>query len=119
MYDIKLSGTTHDVVVENYDLQLVSETERVSQHLKIRLLFFLGEWYLDTEIGVPYFQDILVKSPDIPNVESILINEILDTPDVLELLSFDSFYDTAQRQYSATFQVNTIFGQSETITQEF
>jgi len=115
--DLKLTSQ-HDIDVTNYDMSTITETERVAQNLKIRLLFFFNEWYLDTEKGIPYYSDILIKSPDIPKVESILINEIINTNDVLELLSFDSFFDTAKRKYSVTFQVNTTFGTTETIEVE-
>ena len=117
MLDLKLNSD-HDLDITNYDLSIVSEIDRVVQKLKIRLLFFYQEWYLDTAIGIPYYDEILIKNPDIGNVEAIIINEILDTPDVLELLSFDSFFDKEKRVYSVEFKVNTTFGESETTTQE-
>ena len=117
MLDIKLNEA-HDLDITDYDLSIVSEVDKIVQNLKIRLLFFYTEWYLDTSIGIPYFDDILIKSPDIGNVEAIIIDAILNTPDVLELLSFDSFFDNAKRVYSVEFKVNTTYGISTNINQE-
>ena len=38
-------------------------TENVGQRLRLRLLTFEGEWFLDTTYGVPYFQRILGRKP--------------------------------------------------------
>lgn len=117
MYDIKLDSGTHDLVIYDYDLQVIESVDRVVQNIKIRLLHIYKEWYLDTTLGVPYFEEILVKDPDIPKIESIIIDTILKTRNVNQLLSFDSFFNNANREYSVTFQVNTQFGDSETISQ--
>ena len=62
MNDLELDEITHDLVIENGDLKLLNSEAQVSkQSLKINLLFFKGEWFLDLEYGIPYFQSILKK----------------------------------------------------------
>jgi len=114
--DLRLDTVTHDLKIENFDLSIVSGTDVISQRLKIRLEFFRGEWFLDTTVGVPFYEDILVKNPDIPNIETILKAEILDTPGVVELLAFESSFDAQARKLTVTFTVSTDYG-TVTITE--
>jgi hypothetical protein len=116
--DIGVGLNSHDLEVVDRDLYLVSDRDRVRQHLKIRLWFFLGEWYLDTATGVPFFEEIFVKAPNISRIENILKVVILETPDVLEITKFDVDYDSRRRRFSLDFGVTTTFGRlvaSETI----
>lgn len=92
-----------DLLIANYDLQIVTSLDQTIQELIIRLKFFLGEWFLDTEAGIPYYQDFFVKAPNQIRIESVLKNEILDTPGILELTSFVSDFDEINRKYSVRF----------------
>ncbi|HCW20978.1 hypothetical protein [Achromobacter sp.] len=60
----------------------VDGAERVAQQVKVTLLAFLGEWFLDTTFGVPYFESILVKGPDRASIEAILRARIQAVPGV-------------------------------------
>jgi len=42
---------------------LVDLAECVRQRLTVRMSFFKGEWFLDAEEGTPYFEYLIVKSP--------------------------------------------------------
>lgn len=103
--DILLDTQTHDIVIDGYDLALVEGSALVRQRVEQRLEYFFGEWYLATDEGVPYFEEILVKAPDRARVESLLKATIIDTEGVDALLSFDLDYDAAQRRMSLTFEV--------------
>lgn len=119
MKDILLDLVTHDLKIENFDLSLVTGIDRVLQNLKIRLWFFFTEWFLDTSKGVPFFQEIMIKNPDLNSNEALLKDVIIGTVDVLEILSFDLNFDSATREQVVNFEVNTTFGRSGVITQEF
>lgn len=110
MMDLKVSTTTHDLEVSAFDLQLIDQSEYLAQKLKIRLLFIYQEWFLDTALGVPYFEQIWVKTPDIPKIETILKATILETEGVTELLAFSTDLDRAARRLTVEFTVNTIYG---------
>lgn len=117
MKDIALDKTTGDLLLENFDLQLVDGQDQIAQNLAIRLRFILGEWFLDTTAGVPYYDDFFIKAPNQIRIESVLKEEILDTPGVDQILSFTSNFDAQRRVYSVTFSVSTIQGDI-TLTQE-
>ena len=110
MKDLALDKTTHDLIYTGTDLLMVDELDQVEQSLKERLLFYRQEWFLDTTIGIPFYDEVLVKNPNIPNIENIIKAEIMDTPGALELLSFKSEFDSQSRSYSVSFSLRTEFG---------
>ncbi len=77
----------------------------VAQRLRIRLLTFLGEWFLDTTYGVPYWT-ILGRKTSKSVVDRIFQTEILKEQGVLEILEFNSALNS-NRQYSMSFRVRT------------
>lgn len=109
MSDIKLN-TAGDVDVSEPDLQLTSGIEAIDQHLKQRLRMFLGEWFLDNRIGLPYFQHILKKNPDPIVIDSVYKRQILTTPGVLELLSFNLDLDIPTRKLTVSPKAKTSEG---------
>lgn len=79
--DLMLGDDGDEVVLDD----LAAE---VSQLLFVRLQFFRGEWFLDAEEGVPYFERILVKGVNDRVIRSIFSNIIEGTPGVHQLRSF-------------------------------
>ncbi len=110
MKDLKLDPVTWDLAVEDHDLAFVEGVDRVVQSLKIRLRTYLGEFFLDTTVGVPYFQDVLVKNPDLNNIEAVLRSIILEDAEITEVTSFVRNFNTSSRAFSCSFTVNTIYG---------
>ena len=108
--DLLLDRETHDIVVRRYDLQLVRDVDLIAQNIKQRLWLFLGEWYLNRNAGVPYFQEILVKGPNQTRVESIFKATIVETRGVLDLLEFGLEYDPQRRRLSVNFTVRVESG---------
>ncbi|RYY51373.1 MAG: hypothetical protein EOO06_01180 [Chitinophagaceae bacterium] len=112
--DFKLDPYTNDIIWTNGPL-LISQvtqpfTETVAQRLKIRLLTFQGEWFMDTTYGVPWFQRILgIKQSSKSAVDLIFQQKILEEPGVKEIVSFDSTF--VNRQYSLSFKVRVVTGE--------
>ena len=100
----------------NGDLALVEDGEEVAQHVKQRLDFFQGEWFLDESVGVPWYQEIFQPRRGSNRLsaraytEAILKDTILETPGVTRLLSFDFTSDEINRVASFTFRVDTAWG---------
>jgi hypothetical protein len=108
--DLQLD-TDGDFAISGGDLQIVSGADAIVQAVKIRLQFFRGEWYLDEDAGLPYFQSVLVKNPD-PNVlHSVFRRAILDTPGVLEITSLTLTFDRAERTLTVAFRISTDVGE--------
>ena len=96
-----------DLELVDNSFRLNSGVEAIAQHLKVKFQLFLGEWFLDTTLGVPYYQDILIKKPSFVVVQEILKNVILETAGVLELESFDINFDSTIRTFSLEFKAQT------------
>lgn len=81
MTDIKLDGND-DLDLSTGDLQLLTGVDEVRQRVELKLRFFKGEWFLDRSFGVPWFQDILVRNPQLDVVRALLIRAIESEPNV-------------------------------------
>lgn len=104
--DLLLNSDTNDLVFINGGCPVTQLlTAIVTQRLKITLYTFLGEWFLDTSIGVPYFQQIFGKTRSKATIDLIFQRIISDDPDVIEILSFESSLTSSTRGYAMTFQV--------------
>lgn len=107
--DIKLDSDG-DIFLNVNDLELTLGIEAKAQHLTQRLRTFLGEWFLDLRIGVAYFQQIMIKNPNPAIVDSIFKKEILNTPGILELTSFNLDIAT-NRELTLSFRAITEEGE--------
>ncbi len=101
--DLKLDSN-HDLAIENFDLVLISGVDQVIQKIDIRLRFFLGEWFLDTSVGLPYHRNVLKKDFDVGILESSFKAQILGTNGVDSLSEFDISLDNSRRLI-VTFKV--------------
>ncbi len=107
MSDLKLDNNG-DLAIVNGDLVLTSGSDAIRQHIEQRLKTFLGEWFLDLSTGVPYFQEILKKNPNIQIVDGLFKQTILDTPGVIELMQFELDLNAADRTLKVECSVRTI-----------
>ena len=84
-------------------LELVEGIDEAQQRLQIRYRFFVGTWFLDLLQGIPYYQDILIKNPNLPIVGAIFRQVALSTPGIVSLSSFSMNLDGAPRNLSVDF----------------
>ena len=91
---------------------LDDKAQCAAQKIRNRLLFFLGEWFLDTRLGVPWFQSILVKNPDIPIVTQIIRQVILSVPSITAIVSLLVNYVPKARSVAFTFEAQCETGQT-------
>lgn len=104
--DLLLDPITNDLVFVNGQATVTyTQSEIVTQRLKITLSTFLGEWFLDTTIGVPYFQQIFGKGRTKSAVDVIFQRIIANDPGVIEIREFSSVLDSAGRGYEMVFTV--------------
>lgn len=105
------SPTFNDVVVVNGDLVLTVDTiSAIQQHIVQRLRIYLGEWFLDTDIGLPFFQQILIKNPDQSKIDGLFLNQILGTPGVIAVTNYSFSVDFSLRVLTVSFSAQTTSG---------
>ncbi len=78
-----------DLDVAGGRLSFVTRGARAKQKLRVRLSTILKEWFLDERVGVPYFEEILVKNPDLDRVREIYRDVVLGTPEVASCETVD------------------------------
>jgi hypothetical protein len=110
MHDFALSAANHDLIFKDGDLVLISDAERVAQQIKIKLKSFLGEWFLDTTYGVPYWEDILIKNPSLDHIRNILRQQILDVDDVFAVTALSLTLNNQSRTLTVDFVAETTYG---------
>lgn len=110
MSDLCLDSKTHDLVIKDGDFSLTTGNDTIRQRIKQALLFYKGEWFLDVTAGIPYFDDVLIKSPEQKRVESIFKAAILAVEGTVKLLEFKTNYVPDTRTFELDFVVETNVG---------
>ena len=96
-----------------------TEAEAVAQTVKTRLRLFLGEYFRDITVGVPWLSQsngeagILAKGFSQDQVESLLRLTIAQTDEVLQILEFESTYDINTRKVSIKATILTKYGEAK------
>lgn len=105
-WDFDFDSTDDLFLDSNHQLAVTETLEAiVASRIRARLRTVLGEHFLNRELGVPYFEEVLVKNPDTNRVNNLLIAEIVDVPGVQKVLEFDSTFDRGTRVFNIRFKV--------------
>lgn len=104
MKDILLSDDWDIALTEEGDISLVTSPV---QEVLIKLKWFFEEWVFDPEKGIPWYEEVLVKNPDIDGIKKRFIREMLDVDDVLEVPGMDIMIDPKTRQTFVKFTMRT------------
>lgn len=91
---------------------LVSGEAAVRQGVRVKVLTFLREIFLDESIGVDYLNIILIKNPDPNAVREALRARILSVAGVTEVVGTNLDLDRATRRASISFKYRTIYSQT-------
>ena len=114
MLDIALTTDTHDIYLESTgDLALAAGVDVVRQLLVVGLRLFRGEWYLEEDAGIPYYQDVLTNAPSSRVIEALFRQAILSTDEVESLTSFTMTIDRASRRLDVDFTAVSSEGEVE------
>lgn len=80
--DLKLDRATDDLVLdETGDLILTEGIEAIADDLIARLRTFQGEWFLDLDLGFPWW-DVLGQKPNLATVRDQVQAIALNTPGI-------------------------------------
>lgn len=109
-YDLAMNVQTGDLVVQNGDLMIVNNGERVAQQVLITLREWLGEWFLKTSDGVPYLEYILVKNPNEAHVRQILTEAIESVEGVKNVTELEFVFNRILRTLTVSYEIDTNYG---------
>lgn len=98
MVNLLLNATTRNFVIQNYNIAMTpDQVTWMAQKLRIRISMFLGGWYLNTTLGLPYLpvpgqpqvQALLgSKNPNQAQAIALLKALIIGTPGITALQQF-------------------------------
>lgn len=103
MSSFQLNQESGDFEITDNALTLTTGAEAIRQHLQCRFRLFLGEWFLDTSQGVPWFTEILKKQQTFSVVREILKKVILETPGVISITKFNFDFEPTERTATLEF----------------
>ena len=92
---------------------VIDGLDSVRQRVRQRLRFFRGEWFLDTTLGVPYFQNIFVRPATLELALSTLVDAIQDVEDVVSVRDVTGDIDPETRRFTFVATVETAFGRMD------
>lgn len=102
--DIALNSN-YDLDIVNCDFRLTDDSEITLQKLKQVLKTIRGEWRLDQNLGLPYFDEILIKNPFLDRIKSIFIKAIQSVEEVSSINSLEISVNDLTRTLNVTFEV--------------
>ena len=110
MFDIAMDINTNDIVLQDGDIMMIDNAERVAQQIQITLRFWLGEWFLNTTDGVPYLEYILVKQPNMAHIRQILTEQIQSVEGVKAVTNMELTFDRRERHLLVEYTADTDYG---------
>lgn len=100
---ISVRVTADDLAIENGNIVLITNEEALRQRLRTRLLTFRNEWFLDPDIGVPYYDSVFVKNPELGALTSAFSAVILGTVGITSLTDIQFDLVASTRELTLTF----------------
>jgi len=92
------------------------EANGVAQDVMTRLKLWKGQWFLDTDEGTPWIQEILGKHL---GADAVIKKRIVETDGVKSLDDFEAILDPDTRVLTISATITTIFGDTATIEGSF
>ena len=80
--------------------------------LRNRLQFFKGEWFLDTRVGVPYYDEVFIKNPSLAIIRRLVRRIILSCPPIVAVRKLDMFFLRKERALVYNFEATAEDGRT-------
>jgi hypothetical protein len=110
LYDIAADINTSDIVLQNGDIMMIDNAERVAQQILITLRFWYGEWFLNVNEGVPYLEYVLIKKPNMAHIRQILTEQIQSVEGVKAVTDMELTFDQRERSLLVEYTADTDYG---------
>jgi hypothetical protein len=91
---------------------LIDTPAAVGQVVETSLLLWLGEWFNDTSLGMPWLEGVLGKHNQ-ATADVTVQDYILNVQGVSDIAAFSSVDTQSDRNYTATCTIDTAFGPTE------
>lgn len=106
MLDFRLTEDGDLALTEVGDIQT---TKSICQAVKIRLLWFCGEWRLGPGFGFPHFEQTFIKNPSETKLRHLIRNTVMSVEGVTDVKKIE--FDIDKRMRTAAIKI--IFASNE------
>ncbi len=97
--------------------------DEILQRVETRLRRYLGEWFVNTSVGLPWYdgpsdlipgtltrENGILGSRNFNRTELLIRNEISETEGVIRIVEFSAKFDTITREFRVMADIATDFG---------
>jgi hypothetical protein len=81
----------------------------VAQAVATRLRLLAGEWFVDTDAGVPYQTGILGTGTQFSR-DAVIRDAVLNTQGVTGIDAYSSIFEPNSRNFSVSITITTVYG---------
>ena len=90
------------------NIALTTDPDTILQRVKHRLQTFKGECYLDRSLGMPYFEEVNRKNPDLRKIRALILSVIAGVPGVVAVEAVKVDFNARDRIFYIYFRVTDI-----------
>ena len=96
---------------------LQSDLDALVNKVKQRLNFFLGEWFINTDVGIAYFQEILRQPVDPALIVTIINSDLLQEIDILSIEGVSIEFDKEGGAFTYSATIVTVYGEANILSE--
>jgi hypothetical protein len=100
-----------DEYADSTGLAMTGDLPGIKQQVTLRLGFFKGEWFMNEDTGIPWYEEIIVKNPNLIRIREIFRDAILSVTGIREVTFMDLLFSTYARTLSVQFRASTDLGE--------
>ena len=102
MLDILLDHEGDIAISDTGDINL---TESKRQAALVRLRWISNEWRLGPDFGFPWFEEVFVKNPNLPKIQTAIRDEIMKVDGIEDAEVTDATLSVANRKAVFKFKI--------------
>ena len=99
----QLKLTDGDLDLTTGKMLMIEDEQAITQKLSIGLRIFIGEFFADQDVGLPYYEKILVKNPKLGVLQSVFKKAILSCEGVTSVENMRTQFFADERRLAISF----------------
>ena len=104
VFSLKKVNDVYDIYIDKGSIAIKTDNDKIAQAIQTRLRTFMGEYFLNKDYGIPYFQTIMKKSSSRAYFDAVLKSNI-SAVDGVKKISYYLGEIGGLRNYNVTFTV--------------
>ncbi len=109
-WKLDANGDIEILITRDEPVIFTTGLEAVTQAIELAVTLFEGEWFLDRELGVAYYQDVLGQKFSQTAVIATFRENIAAVDDVTGIVTLTASFNGVTREVTVTWEVLTPFG---------